>query len=942
MAFENNDELLVNRSGTTYTVNQENLMAEIQSNDLLLVNRSGTTYTATGQELIDSVVPDLTLAVSFIPNVAYVDNVVTAVGNTSGGVEPTGGYTFTYQWHLSDNVTGANQENIVGANTSEYTPLEAQIGLFLGCTIQTTDDRGTIANATSRLGPIAYRPPEAPPFISALELVQDQINDKRFAGNSFTTTVTATENPTSLQLEAEVVGALSLEVSTDRITAEDTDGDTPLALTLNSDLNLLDGRFEVGDQVKASASYTPTSNTIISTAINSQASPEGQIFTGPVGNATTGVELQSYFDAAGVTSISGIALKYVEGLSAAIYDIRANGLSLQTVISNVKEYGSAFSPVTNWASGGYVQTNTPNENTGGWYYFTFDPFTTTAGTTLAIQDYSNSQYSVQVLAQDGLWYTLINDNVTPPESTNLTLTLASDKDLNKFQAGDIIQGATTAFTATTYEGTGSIGQSVSTGIDNTAKSLVWIKQRNGSQSYQLTDSARGATKTVSTDLTSGETNGNNLQSLTADGFTLLNSYGSNEPGMNYIAWNFSAQPGFFDVISYTGNSVAGRQLSHSLGSAPGFVMLKRTSSQGGRWWCWHKDFANAETFLNMDRDELDTATRIFNSTLPSSQYITIGDEPEVNGNGDSCVAYVFADTPGLIKCGSYSGPLGASASVDVGFKPQWIMVRSKGGSGDWAIYDNKRSVGNTDKVIAANRNNAETPLANNKFLTFTDTGWTWNDFGVSDINYGNGAGDYVYIAIAEAGPPAVSVIDTDVASNTITVDGGKWDASNQSEVWSEAQSGNWSNARYMFDGDLTSIGYGDKGQVNLPSLTAQSSIEVYFYTGDMSTAGGAADQWEVNNVNISALHPNPGGPTDKLQWVDVSSAFTFPVGVSRIRTAGNNQGGVAAIKVDGLVLVNAVIDSQVWTSQWTGDVFAGYPVSNMFDGDLDTQGATSC
>ena len=122
MAFENTDELLVNRSGTTYTLEQQNLMAEIQDTDLLLVNRSGTTYTATGQELIDSVVPDLTLSVSFIPNVAYIEFPVTAVPNTSGGVEPSGGYSFVYQWHLSDNVGGTNQENIIGANGSTYTP----------------------------------------------------------------------------------------------------------------------------------------------------------------------------------------------------------------------------------------------------------------------------------------------------------------------------------------------------------------------------------------------------------------------------------------------------------------------------------------------------------------------------------------------------------------------------------------------------------------------------------------------------------------------------------------------------------------------------------------------------------------------------------------------------------------------------------------------------
>ena len=64
-------------------------------------------------------------------------------------------------------------------------------------------------------------------------------------------------------MEAQVVGALSLEVGTDLITTNDDDGEAPLTLTLASNnVNLGDGRFEVGDAVKASASYTPTSSLI--------------------------------------------------------------------------------------------------------------------------------------------------------------------------------------------------------------------------------------------------------------------------------------------------------------------------------------------------------------------------------------------------------------------------------------------------------------------------------------------------------------------------------------------------------------------------------------------------------------------------------------------------------------------------------------------------------
>ena len=264
MPIEGNDELLVNRSGTTYTLEQQNLMAEIQGDDLLLVNRSGATYTATGQELIDSVVPDLEIIVTFVPNIPYIDQVLTAVPNTSGGVEPEGGYVFTYQWTLSDNIDGLNEENLLGEVTNTYTPSEEQIGKFIGCRIQTTDARGTIAQGEGRTGPIDYKPATAPPTITSVVLTQDAVNAKRFADNSFTTTVTTTERSSELALEAEVVGALAIAAGTDLIDDNNYIGtiSPSIPLGMRSEVNLGDGKFDVGDNVLTNAEYTPLTDQV--------------------------------------------------------------------------------------------------------------------------------------------------------------------------------------------------------------------------------------------------------------------------------------------------------------------------------------------------------------------------------------------------------------------------------------------------------------------------------------------------------------------------------------------------------------------------------------------------------------------------------------------------------------------------------------------------------
>ena len=53
------DELLVNRSDTTYTEQQGTIMANLQDDDYLLLNREDTTYKITGKEFIESVVDPL-------------------------------------------------------------------------------------------------------------------------------------------------------------------------------------------------------------------------------------------------------------------------------------------------------------------------------------------------------------------------------------------------------------------------------------------------------------------------------------------------------------------------------------------------------------------------------------------------------------------------------------------------------------------------------------------------------------------------------------------------------------------------------------------------------------------------------------------------------------------------------------------------------------------
>ena len=114
------------------------------------------------------------------------------------------------------------------------------------------------------------------------------------------------------------------------------------------------------------------------------------------------------------------------------------------------------------------------------------------------------------------------------------------------------------------------------------------------------------------------------------------------------------------------------------------------------------------------------------------------------------VAYLFAeDTPGLIKCGSFTtNASGTSETVTTGFRTQWLMYkRIDDAGGAWETYDVKRN----DFTSELRLNTTNGDLNGRDPKTITDTTFTVNG---TDTN-----STFVYIAIAE--PPAARSMTTE-------------------------------------------------------------------------------------------------------------------------------------------------------------------------------------
>ena len=75
---------------------------------------------------------------------------------------------------------------------------------------------------------------------------------------------------------------------------------------------------------------------------------------------------------------------------------------------------------------------------------------------------------------------------------------------------------------------------------------------------------------------------------TATGIGGSSSY--NNTSDTYVSWTFRKQPGFFDVVTWTGNGVSGRQIPHNLGSVPGMIIVKNLSLGSADWRVFHRSF----------------------------------------------------------------------------------------------------------------------------------------------------------------------------------------------------------------------------------------------------------------------------------------------------------------------------------------------------------------
>ena len=339
----------------------------------------------------------------------------------------------------------------------------------------------------------------------------------------------------------------------------------------------------------------------------------------------------------------------------------------------------------------------------------------------------------------------------------------SSRGLGQFASSEDKLYVEDVFSTWLYTGNGST-QTITNGIDLAGKGgMVWTKSRSTTYNHQLYDTARGATKSIFSNLINAElTLSTGLTSFNSNGYTIGDNGAVNYSAEPFVSWTFRKAPKFFDVVTWSGNST-NRTISHSLGVSPGMIIVKRTDTTAD-WQVYHRSLANTEyAVLNSTAAKATGATR-WNSTTATDTVFSLGTDSTVNASGGSYVAYLFAhDTTadGIVQCGSVKNSTGTS-SISLGWEPQFVLVKPSGSAGNWFVWDNMRpfrsGVSISDyqynSYLNPNLSSAETDYISAQAVAGpTQSGFSYN-------NVGN-TGAHIYLAIRR-GPMRVPTDATKV------------------------------------------------------------------------------------------------------------------------------------------------------------------------------------
>ncbi len=332
-----------------------------------------------------------------------------------------------------------------------------------------------------------------------------------------------------------------------------------------------------------------------------------------------------------------------------------------------------------------------------------------------------------------------------------------------------IPNGTKHFNTVLFTGNGSTQSVTGVGFQ---PDWTWIKMRSdGSRGHAVFDSVRGGLERLDRSATQeGRTNEGNI-SFQPDGFNITSSHPTtNDSSDTAVAWNWlaggaavsngdgsipsevSVNPeAGFSIVTYTGPGST-ETVGHGLGVAPEMIIIKGRNNTD-HWFMYNANIDNPTTnymYWNLGNSQ-NSGANPWNGTAPTSSVFTIVNDGGVGSvhNGNTYVAYCFAEVKGYSKFGRYKGnsqqPDGTY--IHTGFKPAFVELKRFDSGDFWLIMDNKRSPHNArDNFLKGESDTSEGDYNLTQGIDIYSNGFKLRD---NDSAANGNNDDYIYMAFAE-------------------------------------------------------------------------------------------------------------------------------------------------------------------------------------------------
>ena len=326
-----------------------------------------------------------------------------------------------------------------------------------------------------------------------------------------------------------------------------------------------------------------------------------------------------------------------------------------------------------------------------------------------------------------------------------------------------------------YDGSGS-AQTIVNGIDLAGEGGLVIQRRtNVAGNWFLNDTENGANNFLYTNLENPLGIGTSGSSFNSDGFTIGAENNLHANGNKVLSYTFRKAPGFFDIVKYSGTG-SPQSISHSLGSVPGMIWIHCLVGTHP-WEIFHREVGPGKRMPFTTSVPTNSST-VWNSTDPTASQFTVGTNNNVNQNGHDYVAYIFAhddqqygesSSESIIKCGTYEGN-SSDNEIDLGFEPQFLLIKNITSARNWVVLDNMRSMSSDfSRQIFLNAINAESSSGQIGAIP-TPTGFRYKN--LNNINFNRNGHDYIYMAIRRPNKPVNSALDLFSISSFDDTNGG--------------------------------------------------------------------------------------------------------------------------------------------------------------------------